>query len=1323
MGLRVISRTTTNAYDGTSATYLQGNVGDWVVSTLLFEVDCFFQATSEMPVTISGDTITRLSGSFIDDGFALGDTVSVIASRYESDTPTTDSFSDSSAIITAITDTYITIDSIIFNGTTKVPFPDTDKENPLIWEGLYFAIRTDKEWRSFNIKHNLIPNFAVDSANFASEIDGMETEFHFSDKLYTDTVYVAGTKLSEQSGNSVNRMYIKGDGGGTRNVVIFEGVTVPLPTQRFYLRIEHQIVGLFDDSYDIQNNNYPEWFLNSNCLSDNVTIRAYTTENDENTTLTNDTKASITKVWGDTGWFNESLNGKPNEFEVLSVDWEDDNGNAIPSLSYNEISICTITIDDPYADATNSRYSFGVCYLPEDDDDYKENQLTNAQNLCLNDLDMHNSTIQQHTASPIVATVFGFANTESARIDVLERHFEVSGTTLTVTIKFQPNAEFANFIGGKDALNRKFACWVGLGNPSKDFAKSNYVNLLCDTGQMTEVEDIDGTFSTQFTTIHLYDDQVVLDQLYGFPEDDILLQNIRFPNNITDLAPMSSFKAQIRLANIVDLRTVVLDEVTIDFNGNTTLLPDGTQEINGVTLHQPRSFYYPVSFDFRDVEISRYSSLDTADERWYTADIPMRLRWEWFIENNLIPTDFFDGTDQNNGLNEFWYRLQNDPDWKLIIVFLREHTDGSTYSSGLDFTGVGGGYDFTMLDYFDTTQLADCSIVSKYTTFDYDASPVTTLNMGYSTIPYEGYDLDYNLIKASGLTRLEVDWSSPCLASVSVKDVLFAEICIEVWEGGGFKTMYKIRNDQPLTPNNPLVGITDPTLIDITNPVADTIRFSVDINGDLLPNEPYFKISSKIGYRVPSGDVKVPSYQRTFSKALFSPLPEPDPCECKGLKDCQYEELALADLTDDASYRNDIKGLWYKRKDPAFDVDFFIKDEDGNETPLNDGTFGTFYDFGSFVNDSNLKGYHLEWRRVLAVLGAGKYILIRKIGFFGLTSDFESYPYNCQPFSDDIANQTVRIISKMDGSLLDKEVNFKGTEWIDGMRIRGFFGDRQASLEKETITTIDNKVNQVKADILNEYELRTNLLPDAVVDYIIEYHSLANEIWISDYNIYNHSYKYIDKSVQLDNFNEIRYPNKNRSAILSATFSDRYLNLRKNNCGDLTKTEPPTPPSASPVPPCEDAEWNLKDEDSNSLDFGSIGSGLSADIVAPNGDITINSVAFDDVLSGGTTNIVVEDTDGSPVGSEVGGAWVVPAVVDDLTIIIPYETSDDTSTFTILADSAGTIDTVTTTLTSVVIKVNAVIETVPFTLVATDVVEITYDPAGSDGIIKLEGEY
>jgi hypothetical protein len=82
-----------------------------------------------------------------------------------------------------------------------------------------------------------------------------------------------------------------------------------------------------------------------------------------------------------------------------------------------------------------------------------------------------------------------------------------------------------------------------------------------------------------------------------------------------------------------------------------------------------------------------------------------------------------------------------------------------------------------------------------------------------------------------------------------------------------------------------------------------------------------------------------------------------------------------------------------------------------------------------------------------------------------------------------------------------------------------------------------------------------------------------------------------------------------------------------------------------------DSSAVLKDEDGNVLSTTPIKATETEDIVAPNGDVSVNSVAFDDVLSGGTLNIeVLKSTGNDQIGSKQGQYWRIgdsTAVIKD----------------------------------------------------------------------------
>jgi hypothetical protein len=101
-----------------------------------------------------------------------------------------------------------------------------------------------------------------------------------------------------------------------------------------------------------------------------------------------------------------------------------------------------------------------------------------------------------------------------------------------------------------------------------------------------------------------------------------------------------------------------------------------------------------------------------------------------------------------------------------------------------------------------------------------------------------------------------------------------------------------------------------------------------------------------------------------------------------------------------------------------------------------------------------------------------------------------------------------------------------------------------------------------------------------------------------------------------------------------------------------------------------DSSAVLKDEDGNVLSTTPIKATESKDIVAPNGDVSVNSVAFDDVLSGGTLNIQVRKSTGNDlIGSKQGQYWRI----GDSTAVIKDSANNTLKTEAIMATETENI--------------------------------------------------
>lgn len=288
--------------------------------------------------------------------------------------------------------------------------------------------------------------------------------------------------------------------------------------------------------------------------------------------------------------------------------------------------------------------------------------------------------------------------------------------------------------------------------------------------------------------------------------------------------------------------------------------------------------------------------------------------------------------------------------------------------------------------------------------------------------------------------------------------------------------------------------------------------------------------------------------ERTLAYANLVKLPTP-PTPDKGFKECCYTNLVLADTGDDDPYKNDFTGLFFKRQTAADTCDFILHDvESGSSYALNSDTYGDFKDFGDIAEQPNLKTYILRWRKVLTVLGAGIYQIEKEMTVAGLTFSEFSNTFTLKAFSNELADKTVRIAAKMDGQLVHFDTDFKGSDFETSIRTKGFFGRANPTFEQDNLIKRNYKAVQISMSSLNEYEFQAGLIPYCITKEILDFIIFGDELFISDYNLINHSYELRGLPVELSSNKGINYYTTNRDARLNLVFVDRFKDKRKINC-------------------------------------------------------------------------------------------------------------------------------------------------------------------------------
>jgi hypothetical protein len=267
-----------------------------------------------------------------------------------------------------------------------------------------------------------------------------------------------------------------------------------------------------------------------------------------------------------------------------------------------------------------------------------------------------------------------------------------------------------------------------------------------------------------------------------------------------------------------------------------------------------------------------------------------------------------------------------------------------------------------------------------------------------------------------------------------------------------------------------------------------------------------------------------PAAERTLSYAIRVQLPDSPPPN-RNFSKCCYLNLVLADILDTDPYKNDFTGSWFKRELPNSTVDFVLVDVDtATNYALNSSTYGTFVDFGGV--QSELSYYIVDWIAV----------------------DVFSDTYHLKNFSIDVADKTVRIDSVMDGKLIAKDTDFKNSGYTTSMRLRGFFGRAEYSFEQDNIAKRDYSYMQNTMSSKREYKFQGLQIPECITDELWNFILFGSELYISDYNGNNHSYKYELTPVKLEGNAGTEFFVTDRGVNVNLTFSDRTENDRKLNC-------------------------------------------------------------------------------------------------------------------------------------------------------------------------------
>jgi len=567
--------------------------------------------------------------------------------------------------------------------------------------------------------------------------------------------------------------------------------------------------------------------------TDNFLIEGLPVYNNPNVRIINDVK--LTQQKGNVGWFDENFNQLPNPFTFTPVVYTNAAGDLVNQLDYANPVTVTTTISGVNNISGASRCQYGFAYYPLDEDDFKKNNYPFHENYKISTGGQANVLGDTFAVSPTIHAGLrsGYSH-DGATMDAQDISFVQSGNDIIFTATFVPNSAFTAFMTTKSDEERKYCLWVSVGDQAPATNLGDRVSLRLDFNTLQTAPVLIGEWDgmeISFTDHpQVYTDTPVLCGNSMYVEDDFLAK-IAFQID-TDTDPTIPIPTAISYGFLVQRNTdefqYVLDNTTIDL----TPYPDPTQ----YNYDASQNFKLGAGNDKNWIKVDHNAAADTGTLKGVLGWYGFKIRWEDWLTRLNVPTDFYDNTQPNNGLNNDWYHYFSVLGWTIqFFVNVDARLDGNT----VRYQNLRN---LTLLDY-DNNSTISTSIKwyrdnagVKGTQLIGGTDPISGLPLG---VLIKGEDVWYDI----EYTSTGTPWANQAYVDANV----YGTNCLEVDGGAGQKQFRQLSSVHLPEQDNPIIPIPSGTLATVTWISTSQIRVEARINTNKLLNATRFKSSGRIG--------------------------------------------------------------------------------------------------------------------------------------------------------------------------------------------------------------------------------------------------------------------------------------------------------------------------------------------------------------------------------------------------------------------------------------------------------------------------------------------
>lgn len=283
-------------------------------------------------------------------------------------------------------------------------------------------------------------------------------------------------------------------------------------------------------------------------------------------------------------------------------------------------------------------------------------------------------------------------------------------------------------------------------------------------------------------------------------------------------------------------------------------------------------------------------------------------------------------------------------------------------------------------------------------------------------------------------------------------------------------------------------------------------------------------------------EVCKPVEDRIFKKYDSIRLPRVFEEEDRGFARCCCVVPVLASSSSD-SWKNDITSAWIKLSSLT-DIAEAKLYKDGIETTYSPTAV-------PFVNEPFAFYWSINWNDVLNSDGAGCYTLKISYDISGVQLTFTWGIYELKPYTTETANFTARVRAFYNDYNEVEQIDFTNSMVEDSCRFYGFIGNRQPNMVTDNLIYQNREMKKVIRENLNTYEIITDPTCEGIIRKLTDNLLLSeNQLFLSDYNAANHSYRFQDLPAIVENSPEITYYEGSREASLKCVAGDKFKDQR-----------------------------------------------------------------------------------------------------------------------------------------------------------------------------------